>query len=112
MPWANEPQAYGRMALTRGYAQCERNVVSILSDMLSERLKYSEADGEDFLDAVANARLVRNAEAYYRAMYYGAAESWNLRDRHMFETLEAVLLSFGLVALVFVWAHNSLFGVV
>lgn len=110
MPWANEPQAYGRMALTKGYAACEQGVIQMLSDMLGERLKYSESDGEDFLDAVSNARLVRNAEAYYRAMYYGAAESWNLRDRHMFETLEALLEAQGPDAKAVVWAHNSHIG--
>ena len=50
-----------------------------------------ERDGERFLDAVQNARLVADAERYYRAMYYGASESWNQRDRHMFDTLERLL---------------------
>jgi protein-L-isoaspartate(D-aspartate) O-methyltransferase len=67
-------------------------------------------DGDDFLDAAANARLVKNAEAYYRAMYYGAAESWNLRDTHMFETLTAVLDARGPQAKAVVWAHNSHIG--
>ena len=48
-------------------------------------------DGEGFLDAAQNARLVASAERYYRIMYYGGAESWNLRDTHMFETLEHLL---------------------
>jgi erythromycin esterase-like protein len=60
----------------------------ILIDLLRRQLDYAAHDGDDFLDATANARLVKNAEAYYRAMYYGAADSWNLRDTHMFETLE------------------------
>lgn len=67
-------------------------------------------DGGGFLDAAANARLVKNAEAYYRAMYYGAAESWNLRDTHMFETLQAVLDAHGPDAKAVVWAHNSHIG--
>jgi protein-L-isoaspartate(D-aspartate) O-methyltransferase len=109
-PWAKEPQAYGRMAQTSGYAQCEAGVVKMLGEMLNAKLEYAAHDGESFLDATANARLVKNAEAYYRAMYYGAAESWNLRDTHMFETLEAVLEARGPDAKAVVWAHNSHIG--
>ena len=106
-PWAKEPQTYGRMALTSGYASCEAGVVKMLSDLLAKRLDYAAQDSDSFLDAAANARLVKNAEAYYRAMYYGAAESWNLRDTHMFETLCAVLDARGPGAKAVVWAHNS-----
>lgn len=109
-PWAAEPQAYGRMAVTSGYARCEDGVVKTLSEMLARRLDYAAADGERFLDATANARLVKNAEAYYRAMYYGAADSWNLRDTHMFETLLAILEAKGPAAKAVVWAHNSHIG--
>jgi len=109
-PWAKEPQAYGRMALSRGYAACEYGVVKTLREMLESQLEYAGQDGESFLDATANARLVKSAEAYYRAMYYGAARSWNLRDTHMFETLEAVLNAKGPDARAVVWAHNSHIG--
>lgn len=108
-PWAKEPQAYGRMALKAGYALCEAGVVQTLSDLLKRRLDYARHDGDRFLDATQNARLVQNAEAYYRAMYYGAAESWNLRDSHMFDTLCALLdAKPGSKAVV--WAHNSHIG--
>jgi len=110
MPWAKEPQAYGRMALTRGYSTCEQAVVKMLRDILDQQLRYTLRDGESFFDAVANARLVRSAEAYYRAMYYGEAESWNLRDTHMFDTLAALLNSKGADAKAVVWAHNSHIG--
>ncbi|HEV7384098.1 MAG TPA: erythromycin esterase family protein, partial [Phenylobacterium sp.] len=109
-PWAKEPQAYGRMALTSGYAQCEAGVLEMLRKLLGSKLEYAAHDGEAFLDATANARLVKNAEAYYRAMYYGAAESWNLRDTHMFETLCAILDARGPQAKAVVWAHNSHIG--
>jgi protein-L-isoaspartate(D-aspartate) O-methyltransferase len=109
-PWAKEPQAYGRMALTAGYSLCEGPVVKTLTELLARQRDYVLRDGDDFLDAEANARLVKNAEAYYRAMYYGAAESWNLRDTHMFETLEAVLKAKGPNAKAVVWAHNSHIG--
>ena len=109
-PWASEPQAYGRMALTAGYSRCERGVVQTLRDLLEKQLEYAAHDGDSFLDASANARLVKNAEAYYRAVYYGAAESWNRRDTHMFETLCAVLEARGPDAKAVVWAHNSHIG--
>jgi protein-L-isoaspartate(D-aspartate) O-methyltransferase len=110
MPWANDPQTYGRMALTRGHAICEDAVIGMLRDMLDKRLKYEAEDSEGFLDATASARLVKNAEAYYRAIYYGSAESWNLRDTHMFETLCALLDHKGPNAKAVVWAHNSHIG--
>ena len=109
-PWSREPQDYGRMALSAGFAVCEQPVIRVLQDLLSSRLSYSAKDGETFVDAAQNARLVRNAEAYYRAMYYGASEAWNLRDRHMFETLEQILTWRGSDSRAVVWAHNSHIG--
>ena len=110
MPWSKEPAQYGRMALSAGYALCEKAVVQMLRELLSRRMEYAQADGEHFLDAAQNARLVSNAEAYYRAMYYGSAESWNLRDSHMFETLENLLAAGGSRSRAVVWAHNSHIG--
>lgn len=109
-PWAKEPQAYGRMALSRGYRDCEQGVVKTLTDILAKQPQYSRHDGTAFVDAAGNARLVKNAEAYYRAMYYGSAESWNLRDTHMFEALCALLEAGGPDARAVVWAHNSHIG--
>jgi len=109
-PWRNAPQNYGRMALNRGYNLCEGAVVAMLRELLDRRMEYAGRDGESFLDATQNARLVRDAEAYYRAMYYGAAESWNLRDRHMFDSLCQLLESKGPEARAVVWAHNSHIG--
>jgi erythromycin esterase-like protein len=109
-PWAREPQLYGRLALSAGFRACEAGVVEMLSDLLARRFDYAARDGAEFLDAAANARLIKNAETYYRAMYYGAAESWNLRDRHMFETLRAVLDAKGPKSKAVVWAHNSHIG--
>jgi protein-L-isoaspartate(D-aspartate) O-methyltransferase len=109
-PYARNPQGYGRMALTRGYAKCEQPVVQMLRELLQKRADYVGEDGDEFLDATANARLVANAEQYYRVMYHGAAESWNLRDTHMFETLCQLLDAKGLDAKAVVWAHNSHIG--
>ena len=71
---------------------------------------YAEHDGERFLDAEQNARLVANAERYYRIMYYGSRASWNLRDSHMFETLKNLLAFHGPDSKAVVWAHNSHVG--
>ena len=62
------------------------------------------------LDAAANARLVKDAETYYRVMYHGSAESWNLRDIHMFDTLNMILEAKGPGSKAIVWAHNSHIG--
>ena len=35
--------------------------------------------------------MLKNAENYYRTMVGGGSESWNLRDRHMTETLERLM---------------------
>ena len=110
MPYARNPQGYGRMAITEGYARCEQPVVEMLREMHRKRLDYMAEDGDEWLDAAANARLVKNAEEYYRIMYHGAAESWNLRDTHMFETLCQILDAKGPNAKAVVWAHNSHIG--
>jgi protein-L-isoaspartate(D-aspartate) O-methyltransferase len=89
---------------------CEHQTLTILDDLLRRRLDYASRDGERFFEAERNAQLVANAERYYRAMYYGSRESWNLRDRHMFDTLAALLEHRGPGARAVVWAHNSHLG--
>jgi len=108
-PWQDEPSLYGRAVLRGGQDSCEKEVVDQLKDLLTRRLDYLGHDGEDFFDAAQNARIVRSAEHYYRIMYHGTTESWNLRDRHMFDTLKA-LLSRRPEAKAVVWAHNSHIG--
>jgi protein-L-isoaspartate(D-aspartate) O-methyltransferase len=109
-PWQSDPATYGHAALTRNYQTCEREVVSMLTDLMQKRRAYAEHDGERFLDAVQNARLIANAERYYRIMYYGSRASWNLRDSHMFETLQTLLNFHGPESKAIVWAHNSHVG--
>ncbi len=109
-PWRAEPVRYGRMALSRGYALCEKPVTDALLDLLHKRLDYLVRDGEDFFAAEQNARIVTAAEQYYRVMYYGDAVSWNLRDQHMFDTLERLMAHHGPDAKAVVWAHNSHIG--
>jgi protein-L-isoaspartate(D-aspartate) O-methyltransferase len=109
-PWQNNPATYGRAVLTSGHAKCESAVIAMLRDLFDKQVEYQSGDSEGFFDAAQNARLVASAERYYRIMYYGAAESWNLRDRHMFETLERLLAWHGEGAKAIVWAHNSHVG--
>jgi hypothetical protein len=96
--------------LTREHDPCEDEIVKQLGELLARQVEYRQADGEDFFDAAQNARIVRAAEQYYRVMYRGSTESWNLRDRHMFETLQHLLEQGGPQAKVVVWAHNSHIG--
>jgi protein-L-isoaspartate(D-aspartate) O-methyltransferase len=109
-PWQSDPATYGRAALTGRYPTCENYVVRTLKDLLAKQQSYATYDGERFLDAVQNARLVANAERYYRIMYYGSRASWNLRDEHMFETLKRLLAHHGENSKGIVWAHNSHIG--
>jgi protein-L-isoaspartate(D-aspartate) O-methyltransferase len=108
-PWQHDPAAYGRAALVSRMQSCEKDVVAMLRDLLAKRIDYSSQDGDEFFDAAQNARVVTGAERYYRAMYYGAAESWNLRDQHMFDTLRSILAHRSDAKLV-VWEHNSHVG--
>jgi protein-L-isoaspartate(D-aspartate) O-methyltransferase len=109
-PWQKDPAVYGRAVLSRQYQKCEEEVVAQLRDLLARQFDYAREDGAQFLDAAQNARLVAAAERYYRVMYYGSAQSWNLRDTHMFETLTNILDAQGPQAKAVVWAHNSHIG--
>ena len=109
-PWQSDPATYGHAALTGAYPTCESEVAVVLLDLMHKRRAYVERDGERFMDAVQNARLIANAEQYYRIMYYGSRASWNLRDSHMFETLKTLLAFYGSKSKAIVWAHNSHIG--
>ena len=109
-PWQADPTTYGHAALTGAYRTCETEVVRMLEDILHKQNDYAVRDGERFMDAVQNARLVTDAERYYRIMYYGSRASWNLRDSHMFETLKTLLDFHGPDAKAIIWAHNSHVG--
>lgn len=109
-PWQADPATYGHATLTGAYKTCEDEVVFMLKELMQKRNAYAEHDGERFLDVMQNARLVANAERYYRTMYYGSRASWNLRDSHMFETLRTLLDFHGPASKAIVWAHNSHIG--
>ncbi len=115
--FGEDTQAYGYAATAGLSRSCEDEVVAQLVDLHRRAADYATRDGrvaaDEYFFAEQNARLVRNAEEYYRAMFGGRAESWNLRDTHMMETLQALLLhtrqaSGGARAVV--WAHNSHLG--
>jgi len=115
--FGDEPQSYG-LATASGWApSCEHQVVTQLVDLQRRRAEYASRDGrlarDDYFYAEQNARLVRNAEMYYRTMFRGRHESWNLRDRHMADTLDELLRFLDqpwAPAKVVVWAHNSHLG--
>ncbi|HEU5041844.1 MAG TPA: erythromycin esterase family protein [Gemmatimonadales bacterium] len=109
-PWFGDPAGYGRAVVSDRYRSCEGEAVAMLLALLERRMEYARQDGERFLDAVQNARLVANAERYYRSMYYGSPSSWNLRDQHMFDTWSTLLSFHGPDARAVVWAHNSHLG--
>jgi protein-L-isoaspartate(D-aspartate) O-methyltransferase len=109
-PWERDPAVYGRTVISGRYGSCEPHVVAMLEEMLERRLEDAERDGELLFDAKHIARVVAGAERYYRIMYHGSVQSWNLRDRHMFETLEGLLDFRGPDSRAVVWAHNSHIG--
>ncbi len=109
-PWESNPANYGQAALTGQYRSCERDVVKMLQEMSQRRVEAAVRDGEELFNAQLNARLVADAEHYYRMMYYGSDESWNHRDTHMFETLRMLLDRHGDGSKAVIWEHNSHLG--
>ncbi|ROM96788.1 erythromycin esterase family protein [Pseudomonas brassicacearum] len=109
-PWQDEPALYGHFVEQGGLMPCEQAVVEQLNAMLAEQLAGLIRDDDAFFDATQNARVVRAAEHYYRAIYRGSTTSWNLRDQHMFDTLRTLLEHRGPHAKAVVWAHNSHIG--
>ncbi|MDB6006588.1 MAG: Erythromycin esterase, partial [Prosthecobacter sp.] len=110
--FSTEPQEYGRATVRQGKEPCEDKVVSQLVELRQKQAMLIHCNGrlarEDFFSAEQNARLVMNAERYYRSMFYGRDESWNLRDTHLFDTLEELRIHLGMgMSKIVVWAHNS-----
>ena len=115
--FAEDTQAYGYAAAFGLRKTCEDEVVTQLVDMLEHAADYANGEhgltADDYFFAEQNARLVRNAEEYYRTMFHGRVSSWNLRDRHMVQTLDALdahLARDGSAPRIVVWAHNSHLG--
>ena len=92
---ADDGQAYGFAAAFGAGLSCERQAIEQLVEMQRNALEYARRDGlvaeDEQFYAQQNAQTVRNAEVYYRAMFSGRVTSWNLRDQHMAQTLQALL---------------------
>ncbi len=115
--FGEDSQAYGYAASFGLTESCEREAVEQLLEMQRRAADLAQRDGrlpaDEFFFAEQNARLVRNAEEYYRTMFQGRVSSWNLRDRHMADTLDALVTHLDKQAgraRVAVWAHNSHVG--
>ena len=116
--YRDDAQAYGEATRFAMSPSCEDAVVAQLRELLSARAAQAALDAGSDDDArfhaEENARLVKNAERYYRRMFGSRVESWNLRDSHMVETLEALRRHLGrrraAPPRIAVWAHNSHLG--
>ncbi|MEO3756946.1 erythromycin esterase family protein [Mycobacterium sp. B14F4] len=116
---ADDGQAYGFAAAFGAGLSCEREVVDQLVEMQRTSMEYAQRDGllaeDEAFYARQNAQTVRDAERYYRAMIGGRVTSWNLRDQHMAQTLQALLTHLDRrhgagTSRIVVWAHNSHVG--
>jgi erythromycin esterase-like protein len=115
---ADVGQAYGRAAAFGAGQECEQAVIEQLLDVQRTAVEYARRDGllaeDEAFYAERNAHVVRNGEMYYRAMFGGRASGWNLRDRHMADTLDALLAHLDHAGTgqsrIVIWAHNSHVG--
>jgi erythromycin esterase-like protein len=115
--FGEDTQAYGYAAEFGVSRSCQDQAVQQLMELQRRAAELAKRDGmvseDELFYAEQNARLVKNAEEYYRSMFRGRVESWNLRDRHMSETLEALIAHLARTkspARVVVWEHNSHIG--
>jgi erythromycin esterase-like protein len=115
--FGEDPQHYGYAASFDFTRSCEDEAVRQLTELRHRAVDYMNRDGfvarDEYFFAEQNARLVKNAEEYYREMFRGRVSSWNLRDRHMTETIIALashLETQGMPPKIVVWAHNSHLG--
>lgn len=111
-----DSQAYGYACSFGMKPSCEEEVIEQWREMhhrVIEAVPVPGMESDEAFHALQSARLVRNAEAYYRTMFSGRVSSWNLRDSHMFETLQALerhMQGHGIAPRIAVWAHNSHLG--
>lgn len=89
---------------------CRHEVIANLRDLLRLRIDSKTKQSPEYFNAQQNARIVANAEHYYRAMLFGGPPSWNIRDHHMLDTLQQLLHRAGPQSKCIVWAHNSHIG--
>ena len=115
--YGEDSQAYGYAASFGMSPSCEDAVVAQLVDFQRKAAEYATRDGhippDEAFFAEQNARLVANAERYYRSMFTGRVSSWNLRDEHMADTIDALAQHMrrrGVDPKIVVWEHNSHLG--
>ncbi len=109
-PWELDPAKYGLAVWQEALAGCEKEILDLLETLSEKRLSQEAAKNSALFSAFQNAKIIQSAEKYYRKMYEGRVDSWNLRDRHMFETLLALLDFYGPESKAVVWEHNSHIG--
>ena len=108
-PYGEEAQEYARATLY-GNESCRDEVIELLRRVRADAKSIAGTEDERQFVAEQNALVVKNAEAYYRAMVRADNESWNIRDRHMAETLDRLLRHHGPKAKAIVWEHNTHIG--
>ena len=108
-PYGEDVQEYAR-ATSWADASCEEEVIALLAKVRQTAGNYPQDGREAHFNAEQNALVVRNAEHYYRTMVRGGRESWNIRDRHMTQTLERLVQHHGPKGKAIVWAHNTHIG--
>lgn len=115
---AVDPHMYGYLINSGIKKPCINEAIAELMELQQHAYEYMQRDGiaaeDDYFFATQNARLVKNAEHYYRTILEGEVSSWNIRDTHMAETLNVLAdhleTRFKQPAKIIVWAHNSHVG--
>lgn len=108
-PFQKDERAYAK-SLIHFPEGCANEVSKNLQSVLKLRLELMKNQENSLFNIEQNARVVANAERYYRAMMHADEDSWNIRDRHMMDTLEHLLDHHGKEAKGIVWAHNTHIG--
>jgi erythromycin esterase-like protein len=101
-PWQHDPTLYGLSVWNEQIEPCKDAVLKLLNEVNSLRTAS--------LSAQMNARALKSAEEYYQTMFAGSVESWNVRDQHMFESVQYLLNHFGPKSKIVIWEHNSHLG--
>ena len=115
--YRRDPQAYGYAVFTKAIHSCAPEVIEELKRLQEQDwsfLEHGSISANELFYIEQNARVVKNAEAYYRALFINNESTWNLRDSHMFETLNLLIKHYQLKGVVkpkiVIWAHNSHIG--
>jgi erythromycin esterase len=108
-PYSGDVQEFARATRFVPNA-CEEEVINLLAELLRKASDHRASGREAYFQAEQNALVLKNSEAYYRAMIRGGPKSWNIRDRHMTETRERLTKHHGPASKAIVWEHNTHIG--